>query len=85
MCIRAGFTVDEAAKLIVALLTRVCVVLLSTWYVCGIGLKMISLLLMDMSKCSALTGDPLCRWRGLWKDCTVSVHVSSNFMLLPET
>ena len=51
---------------------------------CGIGLKMICVLFMDMSKFSAFTGEPLCRRRGLWKDCTVSVHVNSSFIALPH-
>ena len=84
ICIRAGLTVDEAAKFIVALLTLVNVVLLSTLCACGIGLKMIFVLFRDMSKCSALTGEPLCRRRGLWKDCTVSVQVISSFIALPH-
>ena len=45
---------------------------------------MIFVLFMDMSKCSALIGEPLCRRRVLWKDCTVSVHVNSSFSALPH-
>ena len=56
ICIGAGLTVDEAGKLIVALLAHVNAVLLSALCDGGIGLTMIFVMFMDMSKCSALTG-----------------------------